>query len=105
MSLCLPITLTLKHMHTRTHTHSLFLLSSWPSSYILLTTLNLELNKLSSWFKSDKLSLNINKTNCIYFKNINSKHVLQYDIFIDDIPIIDKEVTKFLGVMIDSNLT
>ena len=39
---------------------------------ILITTLNLELNKLSSWFKSNKLSLNINKTNCIYFK----KHTL-----------------------------
>ena len=38
---------------------------------ILITTLNLELNKLSSRFKSNKLSLNINKTNYVYFKNIH----------------------------------
>ena len=72
---------------------------------ILITTLNLELNKLSSWFKSNKLSLNINKTNCMYFKNIHSKYAPYFNILIDDMPIIEKEVTTFLGVMIDSNLT
>ena len=71
----------------------------------LVTTLNLELTKLSSWFKCNKLSLNVNKTNYIYFKNMNSKNTLDSNIFIDGIPLIGKDETKFLGVTIDSNLT
>ena len=72
---------------------------------ILITTLNLELKKLSLWFKSNKLSLNINKTNFMYFKNIHSKQVFQNNIFIDNMPIIEKQETTFLGVLIDSNVT
>ena len=70
----------------------------------LITTLNSELVKLSRWFKSNKLSLNINKTNFIYFKNVHSQHV-PCNITIDGLPLVEKESTKFLGVTIDSNLT
>ena len=72
---------------------------------ILITTLNLELKKLSLWFKSNKLSLNINKTNFMYFKHMQSKQEFNHNIFIDDIAIIEKQETKFLGVLIDSNLS
>ena len=41
----------------------------------------------------------------MYFKNIHSKYAPYFNILIDDMPIIEKEVTTFLGVMIDSNLT
>ena len=71
----------------------------------LITTLNLELAKLSCWFKCNKLSLNINKTNFIYFRNIHSQNVLQNNILIDGLPLVEKEFTKFLGVTIDSHLT
>ena len=71
----------------------------------LITTLNLELVKLSRWFKCNKLSLNISKTNCMYFKNIHSQNVFRNNILIDGLPLIEKESTKFLGVTIDSNLT
>lgn len=71
----------------------------------LITTLNSELVKLSCWFKCNKLSLNINKTNCIYFRNNNSRqNALQQNILIDGLPLVEKEFTKFLGVTIDSQL-
>ena len=41
----------------------------------------------------------------MYFKNTHSETNFPYDIVIDDLPLIEKESTKFLGVTIDSNLT
>ena len=71
----------------------------------LIITVNLELAKLSCWFKCNKLSLNIRKTNYIYFKNLHSKDVLHNDISIDGMIIVEKNSTKFLGITIDSSLT
>ena len=71
----------------------------------LITTLNLELVKLSHWFKCNKLSLHIDKTNFIYFRNIHSQNILHPNILIDGLPLVEKEFTKFLGVTIDSQLT
>ena len=39
---------------------------------VLYTTINVELAKISQWFKLNKLSLNIKKTNYIVFRNKNS---------------------------------
>ena len=69
----------------------------------LVTIMNSELSKISSWFKCNKLSLNIDKTNFIYFKNAHSRDI-QCNLFIDRVPIVEKKSTKFLGVTIDSNL-
>ena len=71
----------------------------------LVNTLNNELPKLSLWFKCNKLSLNIGKTNFMYFKHINT-HIddFPYHILIDDVPLERKKTTKFLGVIIDENL-
>ena len=65
--------------------------------------LNIELTKVSEWFKSNKLSLNISKTNFIHFRNHNSPRV-NCNLFIDNLTITEKTSTKFLGVTIDSNL-
>ena len=70
----------------------------------LVDILNLELRKVSSWFKCNKLSLNIDKTCFIHFKNPQSQSNCK-NIFIDDIPIVQKESTKFLGVTLDSSLS
>ena len=43
------------------------------------------MNKLSTWFKTNRLSLNVSKTNCIVIERVNCK--------------------KFLGVLIDSKLS
>ena len=71
----------------------------------LITILNIELNKLSSWFKCNKLSLNINKTNYMLFQTTHLNVDLDYDIKIDNIPLDQKESTKFLGITIDKNLS
>ena len=69
----------------------------------LVNTLNQELPKVSTWFKCNKLSLNINKTNFIYFKH-NHAINFPYNIVIDNISLERKSHTKFLGVLIDENL-
>jgi len=66
---------------------------------------NEELNKISIWFKLNKLSLNINKTNFILF-HTKSK-VINYTpkIIIDNTPVAQVKETKFLGVVINESLT
>jgi len=71
----------------------------------LVHTLNQELPKVSTWFKCNKLSLNIEKTNFMHFKHTNARIIdFPYNIIIDDIPLERKQCTKFLGVFIDDQL-
>ena len=71
----------------------------------LVDTINCELPKLSLWFKCNKLSLNIDKTNFMYFKHTHSQiNEFPYNINIDNIPLKRKKETKFLGVTIDEHL-
>ena len=68
--------------------------------------LNSELQSLVTWFKANKLSLNVEKTNFILFQrkehsNPNKNFVLHMDTF----KINQIEYTKFLGVIVDSKLT
>ena len=68
--------------------------------------INNELHKISNWFKLNKLSLNIGKTNFMIFKNKHSnKPDLNFKIEIDNKNIENVNVTKFLGVLIDNNLS
>jgi len=61
-----------------------------------------ELEKLNLWFKVNKLSLNVKKTNFMLFSQKRAKNDLR--IAIDNHNLDRVEVTKFLGVYIDSNL-
>ena len=70
----------------------------------LVNTLNSELAKISTWFKCNKLSLNIDKTCFINFNTSQSQLIIPNNIIIDNIPLTEKKSTKFLGVTIDSNL-
>ncbi len=67
--------------------------------------LNSELRKLDIWMKSNKLSVNISKTNYIIFrprqKKINSNLVIQYN----NQTITQKQYIKFLGVYLDEHLS
>ena len=67
--------------------------------------LNSELCNLSRWFKLNKLSLNVKKTNCMIFR-IKSKVLRNIpNVFIDG-TILDKvDSCKFLGIIINSSLT
>ena len=71
----------------------------------LIDILNLELINISSWFKCNKLSLNISKTNCMHFQtsHSNADALINYDIKIDGVTLINKDYTKFLGITIVSH--
>ena len=65
-------------------------------------TVSKELDKLSSWFMANKLSLNISKTNCMV---ISRKQIVNNPIVsINSINIERVYITKFLGVHIDCQL-
>src|SRR5688572_11698737 len=71
----------------------------------LIKIANEELALANDWFKANKLSLNISKTNFIIFRSNNkiippSDNVLK----IDDIIIPQVTSSKFLGVHIDQHL-
>jgi hypothetical protein len=70
----------------------------------LIDTVNGELDKLAEWFRANKLSLNISKTNYILFGFKHGKQNMCRDILIDGKSIEQVTHTKFLGVYIDENL-
>jgi hypothetical protein len=72
----------------------------------LESLINKELNNISNWFKLNKLSLNIDKTNFMIFKNKHSnKPDIDVTIKIDNKVINKVSTTKFLGILIDNNLS
>ena len=68
------------------------------------TLLNEELTEIDLWLKANKLSLNIKKTHYMLFKNhgVTEKDIC---IKIENEPVTQVKKTKFLGVIIDCNLT
>jgi len=69
---------------------------------------NVELEKLSKWFKANRLMLNASKSCFIIFKNNKSSALNINDnmcIKIDNTALKQVNNTKFLGVVIDSNLS
>ena len=71
----------------------------------LINVANCELDKISFWFKLNKLSLNIKKTNSILFKASNNSHFIKIEIKIDNIVIEQVSNTKFLGIIINQTLS
>ena len=68
--------------------------------------INTELKHISDWFKANKLSLNIKKTNYMIFKNkYSNKPDINIKIQIDNRLIQQVDTTKFLGLLIDRNLS
>ena len=66
--------------------------------------LNMEMIKISSWLKANKLSLNIYKTHFMLFKG-KRKIKDEINIKIDHTQIKQTQCTKFLGVQIDDKIT
>ena len=65
-------------------------------------TLNTELHKISDWLAANKLSLNVGKSNFIIFSLGNNKKSL--NILINNLPVSEKTVTKYLGILMDNKL-
>ena len=64
--------------------------------------LSRELDKLNCWFAVNKLSLNLSKTNYMFFTKQNVPKNIE--VFIHNHKIERVFLTKFLGVFIDCNL-
>ena len=74
----------------------------------LFGDMNVELQKMSIWFKANKLSLNLTKTKWTLFHSQKKKRLIANDLpmlCIDNSEIIRESVIKFLGIFIDENLT
>ena len=74
----------------------------------LFAVMNVELENVSTWFKSNKLSLNVDKTKWSLFHPLSKRQFLPQtlpNLLIEDIYIKREHVTKFLGVFIDENLS
>ena len=82
-------------------------LTSHKNLNVLINTFNVELSKISTWFKCNKLSLNISFKKFMHFQTTSSNPdiPIPYDIRIDGIPLHRKDYTKFLGITIDKQLT
>ena len=71
-------------------------------------SMNVELANISLWFKSNKLSLNVDKTKWLLFHPLSNRQLLPQtlpNLLIEDIHIKREHVTKFSGVFIDENLS
>ena len=74
----------------------------------LFNIVNIELNKLNNWFKSNKLSLNTGKTKYTFFHKLNLSDNIPLqlqELKIHNTIISRERAIKFLGIIIDENLT
>ena len=70
--------------------------------------MNKELKNVSTWFKANKRSINIDKTKWTIFHPTSKRRFMSTkfpELFIDGITLKEETVTKFLGVFIDENVT
>ena len=68
----------------------------------LNSTLSNEINKVLTWFASNKLAINLSKTNSMLFSNKRGNPKL--NISLQDVVLKEKEVVTFLGVEVDRKL-
>ena len=71
----------------------------------LAASRNSELNKLSTWFKANKLSLNLKKTNFMLFKPRHKGYHFPMQVSINEQRIEQVKETVFLGVVLDEHLS
>ena len=84
------------------------LLISHPNISSLLLTVNNELYKIGEWFKANRLSLNIKKTKYTLFHKNSVKDNIPLklpELKIADRAIERTHVIKFLGLLLDENIT
>ena len=73
---------------------------------VLTDSIKSDLAILVDWFHANKLSLNLNKTNFIFFQPKGTKKDnINVSLKVNDSTISRVDVVKFLGVYIDQNLT
>ena len=70
----------------------------------LQSTVNKELKKLSLWLNANRLALNISKTNFVIFAAKN-KPLKNVTLLLNNKAFDQKDQVKYLGILIDSQLT
>ena len=71
----------------------------------LINDVNSELHKIMNWLNASKLSLNIDKTHFILFKNKGFNLITNNcKVYMNHQEISEVNSTKFLGVVIDNQL-
>ena len=73
----------------------------------LFQTVNNELQKISQWFISNKLSINVTKTKYSFFHKPSKRDNIPFalpQLYIDNNQIQRSESMKFLGVFSDENI-
>ena len=68
----------------------------------LQVILNRELSKLYVWFSVNKLSLNLDKTNYILFRNRPPD--ISLNLHINNVNVPQVQFTKFVGIIIDEQI-
>ena len=74
---------------------------------LLFETTNLQLERINQWFISNKLSLNVSKTQYSFFQMLNKRHnILLFlaKLNINNSEIERSECLKSVGVILDQNL-
>ena len=71
----------------------------------LESSINSELNKVNTWLCSNKLSLNVEKSNFVLFHPIQRKISSNFVLTINNNNIPRCMFVKYLGILIDSNLS
>ena len=65
---------------------------------------NLELSKVENWLRHNKLSLNLSKTNYLIIQNKLRLEKSKPKLKVNDSPLKQSSVVKYLGVYIDDDL-
>ena len=81
------------------------LFASHPNLDEVLKIVNQEIAKISNWLKINKLSLNVEKIYYIILHNRQKKIPLGSKMLVNSVTIEQVSFTKFLGVIINENLT
>ena len=72
----------------------------------LCEIVNRELQGVMQWFKANRLSVNLKKTNFVIFgTSAKIRTSKACEIYLDNIKIMRSKTAKFLGVLIDENLS
>ena len=71
----------------------------------LIRIMNEELKKVALWLTANKLSLNVNKTHLMIFKTRKKRLNYNAHVILNENPIEKVKYTKFLGIIIDEELS
>ena len=66
---------------------------------------NSELNRLTDWFRANKLSVNIKKSNFMIFRPRQKRQTLDIKVYLSNYEIHQVNETVFLGVVLDEHFT